>query len=445
MENRPSRLAEELLEARRQKRAAEAAEIRLLCELADSYRLGSDADAHPALCEQDVPVGGEGVPLVSEFLASELAGLLGCSASRATTLLGQALNLRHRHPTLYAAVMDLEVEAGRAMAAASKCSQLPTLVAEMATMRWIPVQKRFGFTAAMNRLDEIVARLAPEIVAEREAALLENRSVQFGRYRDGSMHLIAQLDVLDAKYLDAAVDQMADLIAEFDAESGASGLPKSVRRAKGLAALAHPAYALALQQRAAQQSPLPDAPGPSDDAARRPGPHNCLGHVCGAITTPLGRLRPKAKVFIHIDANCATASVEQAGVITQRTVARLLGDKKVTVQPVIDLANVPDEDHYRPSGPMTQAIDQIFLTEPFPFSSRSCRSPRIELDHTIAFRASGPPGQTRVGNLAPLGIRVHRAKTAGHWRVDQVKPGRVVWTSPLGYRYQVDRGGTVRL
>ena len=67
----------------------------------------------------------------------------------------------------------------------------------------------------------------------------------------------------------------------------------------------------------------------------------------------------------------------------------------------------------------------------------------VDLDHTDPYRP-GVKGQTRIGNLAPLSRGVHRAKTAGFWVLDQPSPGQLVWTSPLGYRYDVTEIGTRR-
>ena len=64
----------------------------------------------------------------------------------------------------------------------------------------------------------------------------------------------------------------------------------------------------------------------------------------------------------------------------------------------------------------------------------------------LSFQASIPahfsavvdtPGQTRPDNLGPLGRRVHRAKTHGRWRVEQVAPGCYPWRSPEGFVYLV--------
>ncbi|HSO68188.1 MAG TPA: hypothetical protein VLQ67_00990, partial [Arachnia sp.] len=162
----------------------------------------------------------------------------------------------------------------------------------------------------------------------------------------------------------------------------------------------------------------------------------------------LEKLRPVTQVFVHIPAASlagldGSARVEGAGVLTQDTLRLLLGDKQVVVRPVIDLPEIPAEDPYRPSHRLHEAVIQIFPTEAFPYSQTPSRG--LEQDHTVAYRASGPPGQTRTGNLAPLRKRVHRVKTAGHWLTHLQSPGCVLWRSPLGYLYRVTRHGTVAL
>lgn len=111
------------------------------------------------------------------------------------------------------------------------------------------------------------------------------------------------------------------------------------------------------------------------------------------------------------------------------------------VYPVIDLPNLAPADGYVPSQTMRKAMIMAFPNEPFPFSQRD--SARLDMDHTIPFQP-GKSGQTRVGNLAPLTRKVHRAKTAGFWVMNQPAPGRIEWRSPLGYCYDVTPFGTER-
>jgi hypothetical protein len=163
----------------------------------------------------------------------------------------------------------------------------------------------------------------------------------------------------------------------------------------------------------------------------------------------VAKLRPSLGIAVHIHADALgtldpAARVEKAGTITTALLGELLGEGNgidIKVQPVIDLPSLAPADGYVPSKMMRCGMVLAFPNEPFPFSQRS--SEGLDLDHTVAFRP-GRAGQTRVGNLAPLTRRVHRAKTAGYWVMHQPTPGRIEWRSPLGYRYDVTPFGTER-
>ncbi len=168
------------------------------------------------------------------------------------------------------------------------------------------------------------------------------------------------------------------------------------------------------------------------------------GHRCGAIDVPLHKLLPRLGLAVHIHADAlgdltGAARIDRAGWITTELLAQLLLDTQVTVQPVIDLANRPIEDHYVPSVGMRRAVELAMPRELFPYSNR--RSQGLDLDHSIPF-AEGASGQTRLGNLVPLSRRVHRAKTVGAWRSRPIGLDTIEWTSPLGRRYQVSPRGT---
>jgi hypothetical protein len=74
----------------------------------------------------------------------------------------------------------------------------------------------------------------------------------------------------------------------------------------------------------------------------------------------------------------------------------------------------------------------------------------MDVDHTIPWTSTtagtpttGPPGQTRVGNLGRLTRFEHRVKTHGHgWRHRQPEPGVHHWRTPTGYQFTVDHTGT---
>ncbi len=90
-------------------------------------------------------------------------------------------------------------------------------------------------------------------------------------------------------------------------------LESQALRAKALGIMATPALALALQQQALQPELLNDdettaASVINPDTGRIDrDPHHCVGHACGSVTVAPGKLAPKAKVYLHIDATDLTA------------------------------------------------------------------------------------------------------------------------------------------
>lgn len=465
-------IADELRSCDDLRSLAEAGIITKMCELAVEYRVERE-DLFDVLEEKRIRLGGLGTPTVSEYVCLELAGLLRCTATVAAGRLADALDLKHRHPDVFDAVKELRIDADRALRAARICRGLDPERAAVVTERWLRQQGGLGWTAAFNLLQKLIIEADPVEAARKERETAESRGVWTWGLHEGSMNLTGRLDVLDARFLDESLTRMSDVIGPSYPE-----MNKNQLRAKALGVLAHPAYALALVQEAAQPA-LTDSdmsssvaeefsledepfigttlgeaesegtPGRSMPVVRQGyDPHRCRGHVCGTITTPLTKLRPRAEVVIHVHTDAlggvsGAARVEKAGHITAAVLGEVLRGLEVTVQPVIDLPELEPVDSYVPPPRMRRALLLTMNTEMFPFSNTSSRN--LDLDHTIAYRLSGGRRQTRVGNLAPLGRRAHRAKTAGVWKVQQPLPGVLDWRSPLGFRYQVSRYGLTRV
>ena len=103
------------------------------------------------------------------------------------------------------------------------------------------------------------------------------------------------------------------------------------------------------------------------------------------------------------------ARVEGLGPHSLTQLTELLGHTRVAVQPVIDLRDQVSVNRYEHP---TRVKERIHLRHPgdvFPHASRVSR--KVDLDHRIAYRPTGPPGQTGTRNGQPLGRTGHRAKT----------------------------------
>ena len=103
-----------------------------------------------------------------------------------------------------------------ALEVAKRCDDLPAPDALVVTDKWMERQHELGPGEALDLVDTLVAKQRPDLVREKERKQLGARFVDVGRYRHGVMQVYGQLDVLDAKYFDAALLQVAELLAEFE-------------------------------------------------------------------------------------------------------------------------------------------------------------------------------------------------------------------------------------
>jgi hypothetical protein len=161
------------------------------------------------------------------------------------------------------------------------------------------------------------------------------------------------------------------------------------------------------------------------------------------------KLLPDATLYIHMSEAMlrgepgGVARVEGVGPVTREQVIEFLGHTNVRTVPVLDLAAQTPVDGYEVPTRMAEALHLRNPACVSPWSSNLSR--RKDKDHVHEYLRpdrGGPPGQTSLDNLAPLGRFAHRVKTHGRWRPRQTGPGVYEWTSPNGYRFRVDATGT---
>ncbi|QNP56301.1 DUF222 domain-containing protein [Tessaracoccus defluvii] len=301
-------VAESIRSADEWRRRAEVEVILGICRFAEGYSVDRD-ELVEALVERQIRLGGDGTPLVSEFVSLELAGLLRCSPTVAGNRIVEALDLKHRHPGLLAAVEAFESEPSWALRAARRCHQLSIELADRVTDRWLTRIRGLGWTAAFNLLERLIVSTDAELAAERERRARESRGVYVWGLDDGVMNLTGRLDATDARWFDDALSQVAAVL-----EAEHPGLTAEQRRAKAVGVLAHPALALALLQRAAQPLlPLDGKPGrlpwsraprvacPAISAAgsgcrwRSSGPAPGWSSICTATRSAASRVPPGSR------------------------------------------------------------------------------------------------------------------------------------------------------
>ena len=132
------------------------------------------------------------------------------------------------------------------------------------------------------------------------------------------------------------------------------------------------------------------------------------------------------------------------GPVTLEQLQRFLmqHDANVTIRPVTDPAAAASADAYEIPLRLRRAMAIRHPRSVFPHSPTSTR---LDLDHTAPYEKNGPPGQTGMHNLGPLGRCEHRAKTVGTWRARQPEPGTFLWRSAEGWIMISTNQGTLTL
>ena len=355
-----------------------------------------------------VPLAGQGTPQVAEFAPAELAGHLGISHDAGRQLIGDALELRHRLPRLFELVLAGTVPAWRARQAAALTTRLtPEMVTWVDKMLACDPQ-HLTVVRVRRVIEETILHYDPDrAVADEQAALAARHVTLDHDTGPATTEVHMRLDTLDALHLD---DTLADLATGLRRLGDSD--PLEVRRAKAVGVLADPQRALDLL-------------------------------TTGELTERTGTGR--VELYLHLDATDLAdpadparsgGEIERLGAATRDLLADWLGRPDlagITVRPVLDLHTPAAVDRHDPPAWMRHAALLADARCVFPGCTRDSRG--CDLDHITAYvplADGGPPGQTRLANLAPLCRTHHRLKTHGAWSYQRLADNRYRWTTPTG-------------
>ncbi len=391
-------------------------------------------------------VAGPGAPLVEEFSVPAFAAQLGLRSEAGAALIGEALELRHRLPRLWARVQACQVEAWRARRIAQTTirRELSVEAAGFVDRHLAPVAASAGLPTIERCVEEAVARTTPETDQrdpdnptgpDRRGFAVDKRQVSF----EGTLECHGTLDLADALAVDDAVRE-------------------EVRRLRRLGATqaAGPLSAVALAGLVTRRDPTLEEALGDHDGTETPG-------------APTRRHRDRAVLLhLHLSASAVTGSGAAGGVqvgrveetrapVTAEQVRAWCGAPATThlrVLPVLDLDQRSHVEQYEMPERMQQQAALSALTCVFPWCTRPARS--CDTDHVEPHdrdHEAGPeaepgdqPGPTASDNAGPLCRRHHRLKThapARHrWRITQLDHGLWLWRSPHGEHYLRDHRGT---
>ncbi len=444
--------------AQRTQRRVNLAQVEQLM-LAAHWADLNDLAAHPYLAampakpsaragrEQIIRPGGEGTPGFAEFAPAELGAVVGVSVHAAASLVTDALDLRHRFPLLWAELQTGFVKVWVARKVAATTRRLSQTAAARVDAQVAPI----AATVPFGRLEKIVDTAI--LRADSDRARIEthraagDQGVWVSRDTDhGHATLIGKAPAIDISAVDATLNTLARALTVLGDTD-----PHQLRRAKALGILADPTAALDLTRRAdeahaAQQTA--DDQSDRTDKEGRPADGTDPRRGCD-----LGR----AVVYLHLtqadldrttgnSAAVGVARVAGAGPALLDQIRDWLGHRHVTIRPILDIPGLTAVDRYEVPTPIAAAIRHRTPADCFPYSANTTGNGDNE--HTVPYTPihdGGPPGQTRVDNLAWMNRRTHRIKTHGRWRVTQPRTGMWVWRSPHGHHFLVDENGTTPL
>lgn len=201
MEGTIRSIADELLEAVATIGRAEARKVQLVADLVDVSC--TVAPGVLAGGERLVATGGDGTPEVAEFLIVDLAAMLKIGSGSAWALIRDVLNLRHRHPRLWAAVGRGEVEVWQARKVAARCAGagLSRQAADVVDRRLESAWGRLPWQRLLRRTEGLIVAADTALAAERAAQRKADRFVAIHHDGDGSSTLVARMDTADAVVL----------------------------------------------------------------------------------------------------------------------------------------------------------------------------------------------------------------------------------------------------
>src|SRR4051794_11143963 len=368
--------------ARDRRRAADAAEGDLLQDAviwADLHPAESIGDA-VRFGDTPVPVAGVGAPLVAEFCVAEFAAAVGLPTETGKAYLGEAVELRHRLPRIWARVGAGDLPAWRARRIARATIALSPAAAGFVDAQVARFAHRIRPSAVDRLVQEAIVRFMPEEARRRREAVADGRHVHVHTHQvsfEGTVWVEAEVDLADALDLDTALSAGAARLAGLG-----SAASLDVRRSEALGEMAR--HQLTLDLDSTDTGTETPAPTPGRQVVLHV--HLSEDAITGPATQHDDRLHLArvANTRTFVDAEQVRTWCGHPGT-------------SVMVKPVLDLAEQIHVNRYEVPARLAAQTAERDLTCVFPWCTRPAAG--CDLDHVIPY-AEG--GTTSSENIAPL-------------------------------------------
>ncbi len=390
----------------------------------------------------------------------ELAMRLGCSRRQARALVRHGQAFESALAWTGDALARGEIDATKARIVADALADVPVPVALAVQDRVLDGAARRTPTQLARDVARALVEVDPDAAAERYASAERGRRVDAPRVLPNGMAGVwAVLPATSAVRLDSALgslarsartagdprtlDQLrADLLVDLTV-----GTVEGSAAAVALAALGSPT-AEYLERTADQPTSMTSATarpaGGVGAGSGGTGPRAADGRGTD-VRERVGRSAPRTEVRVTVALSTllglddAPADLAGYGAITAEAARALARDgtwRRIVTDPLSGAVLDVGRTRYRPPADLDEHVR---------VRDRSCARPgcaaaadSCDLDHTEEYHRAH--GETADGNLAPLCRRDHVVKTDGGFRLAQVEPGVLEWTTPTGHRYLVRPG-----
>lgn len=436
-----ARLLASATQARIDRRAADLADLQTLLAWSELHLCGDNAAAESTTSthsspeqdrggERSVRIGGDGTPLVREFAVVDMALARQTSPAKTRADMAAVLDLTCRLPRTWAAVESLKIDAWVAVKIARTTRELSLRAAGQVDDRIAPYLGSESPGRILAAVEAAVAEADPARAEREYQATLAHHRVTIGRTNDAGLRtVLAKLDAGDAAWVDATITRLTQHLTTRHPEESQDRI-----RARAFAMLARPAEALQLL--------LADDDGVAiTETSRATALPADL--VPALATTPIAS---SATVYVHLHADTlfghtpGLARVEGLGPMLLTQLREFLSHSRVTLQPVIDLADKVTVNAYEHPARISERTWLTYTADAYPYAAGRDRS-RLDYDHATPYQSTGPPGQTGTHNSQPLTRRHHRYKTHAGLRTRPTGPGRVLWKT-RHHHYLRDHTGT---
>ncbi|WP_341729222.1 DUF222 domain-containing protein [Brooklawnia sp.] len=197
-------------DAQREIVAGEVAQLVAITHIADLWKIDETVIADGM--ERLIRPGHDGTPKVGEFVALEVGALLGISPSSALSRIGEALDLRTRHPRLWQSVIAGRIRVWQAAKISRECVHLPLETVQSVDEAMAAGIGLLSFSRLMKALEGQIVAADTDLARERERARREARQIRVSKIRDGSVSIFGIVDPVDGINFDRLLIEVASAL-----------------------------------------------------------------------------------------------------------------------------------------------------------------------------------------------------------------------------------------